>query len=230
MLPKKKTPKKNDLRDLTILMYGRPKVGKSTWASHADGALFLATEPGLNHVEVFQVPVSNWEEVLVACKDLAAGGHGFSTVVIDTVGNAHQMCMDYVCAKNGWAHPADAGYGKGWTAVGNEWKRVLTKLAALPYGLIMVAHDKPLTDERTGAVKMIPALSGSAREAVVALADLVLYAETERIKVDGEVTERRVVRTKPTTGYEAGDRTGRLPDPLPLDWSAFVAAFNGGDK
>ena len=35
----------------------------------------------------------------------------------------------------------------------------------------------------------------------------------------------RVMRTKPHPTYEAGDRTGRLPEQLPLDYDAFVKAF-----
>ena len=34
------------------------------------------------------------------------------------------------------------------------------------------------------------------------------------------------MRTKPTTLFEAGDRTGRLPETIPLDYEAFVHAFN----
>jgi hypothetical protein len=37
---------------------------------------------------------------------------------------------------------------------------------------------------------------------------------------------RRVIRTKPSLYYEAGDRTGRLPETLDLDFSKFYAAFN----
>ena len=41
----------------------------------------------------------------------------------------------------------------------------------------------------------------------------------------GNIVINRVLRTKPHPTYEAGDRTGRLPDVLPLDYSAFVKAF-----
>jgi hypothetical protein len=238
MLPTVKTPQKGDVRDLTIAVYGGPKIGKSTLASGAEGAIFLATEPGLNHLSVYQwqrdedtAPgVHNWADMLRACGEIASGEHDFKTVVIDTVGNAYDMCMDHVCAANKWTHPQDGAHGKGWAAVSGEWKRVLNKLAALPYGLIMIAHDKAQEDQRTGAIKTVPALPPSARLAVVALSDMVLYATAERVKDGDETTTRRVLKTKPSPDYEAGDRTGRLPETLPLNWDAFVDAFNGGDK
>ena len=46
LLPTTKTAPKNTLADLTVLVYGQTKIGKTTLCSQADGALFLATEPG----------------------------------------------------------------------------------------------------------------------------------------------------------------------------------------
>ena len=57
MLPITKSPPKHQLADLTVLLYGPSKIGKSTWCAQADGALFLATEPGLNALNVFQVAI-----------------------------------------------------------------------------------------------------------------------------------------------------------------------------
>jgi hypothetical protein len=37
-----------------------------------------------------------------------------------------------------------------------------------------------------------------------------------------------VIRTKPNPAYEAGDRTGRLPEVFPLDFDAFGKAFATG--
>ena len=37
---------------------------------------------------------------------------------------------------------------------------------------------------------------------------------------------RRVIRTKPSLYYEAGDRTGRMPETIDLDFRKFLDAFN----
>ena len=47
-LPTAKTPAKRSLSDVSILLYGPSKIGKSTFASQAPNAIFIATEPGLN--------------------------------------------------------------------------------------------------------------------------------------------------------------------------------------
>jgi hypothetical protein len=92
MLPTAKTPPKGDLADLSVLVYGRPKAGKSSFCAQADGALFLATEAGLNHLEAYQVPITCWEELLEACAEIAKGEHDFRTVILDTVDNAYRFC------------------------------------------------------------------------------------------------------------------------------------------
>ena len=66
MLPTTKTPPKTGLSDLTVLVYGQTKIGKTTLCSQAESALFLATEPGLNALDVFQAPILSWDDLLIA--------------------------------------------------------------------------------------------------------------------------------------------------------------------
>jgi len=233
MLPTTKTPAKQELADLTVLMYGRSKIGKSETCSHADGALFLATEPGLNALNVFQVPVETWEDLLNACGEIAQEDHPFKTVIIDTVDNAYKMCGDYICKKHKIEHESDLGYGKGWALINNEFQRVLNKLAFLPYGLFLVSHSQEKEVEtRTGKhIRIVPTLPDKARKIVLGMVDLILYCDIEVSQdADGKPTYRRVMRTKPNPNYEAGDRTGRLPETIDLDFAKFVEAFNAGAK
>ncbi len=148
--------------------------------------------------------------------------------LIDTVDNAFKYCSEHVCAKHNIEYEGDLGHGKGWALVKNEWHRVLTRLASLPYGLILISHAQDKTIEtRTGEyTKTQPSLPDRARNVVLGLVDMILYCDAvPRKDASGNVTIDRVMRTKPHPTYEAGDRTGRLPDPLPLDYDAFVKAF-----
>ena len=228
MLPTKKTAPKQDLSDLRILAYGPPKAGKSTWASGAEGALFLATEPGLNALDVFQIPIGKWEELLAACAEIAEGSHPYKTIIIDTVDNAYKLCSEYVCAKFKIDHESDLGYGKGWALVNSEFQRVLTKLAFLPYGLFLISHSQEKEIEtRTGKyTRIVPTLPEKARKIVLAIVDLILFCDLDPSTDGGRSTVRRVMRTKPSLYYEAGDRTGRLPEIIDLSFQAFLEAFS----
>jgi hypothetical protein len=229
MLPTKKQKPLTDPMQYTTLIYGPTKVGKTTFASNAPGALFLATEPGTNALEVYSLAIKTWQDLLAACAELAKGKHGFKTIVIDTIDNAYLFCQEHVCKENGWKHPSDGAYGKGFAAVNNEFRRVMLKLANMPMGLVVISHSQEKDVEtRTGTyTRITTTLPGGANKIVLGLMDMVLYAEVMAVKEGKELAYRRVFRTKQTPAYDAGDRTGKLPETLPLDWAAFIAAFEG---
>lgn len=233
LLPKEKTKPVTELGHLSILIHGRPKAGKSTLASKFPGTLFLATEPGLNHLEVYQIAITKWEQLLEACAELAAGNHSFKTVVIDTVDNAYKFCAEYICAKHKIQHESDLGYGKGYAFITAEFHRVLLKLAQLPYGLVLISHseDKEI-ETRTGRiVRTVPTLPNKASKIVLGLVDIIGFIDLEEYQdEEGKKSYRRVLRTKPNLTYEAGDRTGRLPECINLDYESLVSAFNSADK
>jgi hypothetical protein len=229
ILPTTKTPPKINWALPIILLYGFAKSGKSTLCSHFENALFLATEPGLNSLNVFQVLIRCWEDLLNVCAEIERGNHSFKTIIIDTVDNMCRFCTEYVLKKHGLEHESDLPFGKGYAMVMAELQRVLTKLGFLPYGLVLISHAKEIEiDDRTGKyTRMVPALPDKARNIVLGMADMVLFCDMElQTGADGERTVRRVIRTKPSLYYEAGDRTGRLPETLDLDFEKFAAAFN----
>jgi hypothetical protein len=225
-LPTKKTTPSDDPMQYSILLYGQTKAGKSTFASRAEDAFFIETEPGLNALSVYKARVESWDDILSVCAELSKQQHEFKTIVCDTVDNAYEFCLAHVCKKLKIDHPADLDYGKGWSAVNLEFKRVLTKLAAMPQGLILISHSKVQeVKHKTGKYdKTVPTTGGS--KVVLGLMDLVLMVEVESVQSEDGIRHRRVIHTKPTATYDAGDRTARLPATLPLDYHAFIDAFN----
>lgn len=228
-LPTEKTKPSNSLSDYSVLLYGASKIGKSTFCSHAEKALFLATEPGLNALDVFQTPIKNWTDLLNVCKELVTNKHNFKTIVIDTIDNAFQFCNDYICEKNDIGYPSELPYGKGFALVNNEFQRVLLKLAQMKQGLFLVSHStEKEIDTRTGKyVKTVCTLPGKANKIVLGLVDIILYCTTETIKnKNDESVERRIFLSKPSKFYDAGDRTGRLSEVIDLDYATLVKEFN----
>jgi len=227
-LPTTRSTPTTDLSTKTTLIYGPPKIGKSTFAAQFPDALFFECEPGLSELSVYKTPTHTWEDFLAACKLVAAGEHKFKTIVVDTIDNAFLMCSAHVCAKHQIEYEGDLPHGKGWAFVKNEWHRVLTRLASLPYGLVLISHavDKRI-ETRTGEyTKTQPSLPDRARQVVLGLVDMILFCDTVSRKDErGEAVVQRVIRTKPHPTFEAGDRTGRLPETLPLDFATFTACF-----
>ena len=208
ILPIKKSEKNTNLSDQVILVYGRPKIGKSTLCSYFDDAVFLATEPGLNHLEVNKVNITSWKKFLEACAELAGGKHNFKTVIVDTVDNLITYCSDYVCTENNIDHPSELPHGKGWSMVTTELKRAVIKLAALPYGLIMVSHAKQeeIETKTKKYNRFSPDLSGKNKSVVLNMQDIILFMDSGM--KDGE--EVGIVRTKPSLFWDAGDKSKLL--------------------
>ena len=99
----------------------------------------------------------------------------------------------------------------------------------MPYGLYLISHSQETEIEtRTGKyTKIVPTLPEKARKIVLGLVDMILYCDIETATgPDNKVIARRVMHTKPSLYYEAGDRTGRLPDVIDLDYAKFIEAYN----
>ena len=181
---------------------------------------------------MYQLPILSWDDLLNACAEITEGKHPFRTVIIDTIDNAYKFCTDYIVKKAKVEHESDLGYGKGYALVNNEFQRVLSKLAFLPYGLFLISHAKEIeVDTRTGKyTRIVPTLPDKARKIVLGMVDQVLFCDLEVTKAEGGAeSTNRVIRTKPGLYYEAGDRTGRLPETIELDFRNFLESFNTAD-
>ena len=228
-LPTQKTQPDMRLQSKKVLLYGSPKVGKSTFCSHLPNALFLATEPGLDSLSRYEVPITSWDDILDACADIAAGDHQYQTIIIDTIDNAWRYCTAWICKKHRVEYEGDLQYGKGSALVNTEFHRVITKMSNLPYGLWMISHAKSITVEGRSTkdfTKTVPTVPDRARNVVVAMADFILYCSMdEKMKLD-KFVQTRTIHTKPNLYFEAGDRTGLLPEEIPMDCEKFMACFD----
>jgi len=222
LLPTKKSELVTDLSNAKMLIHGPPKIGKSTFASQIPDTLFLATEQGLDFLKVYKADISDWQKLLDAGKELD-GTQKFKSVVLDTVNNAHQMCQDFICKKHKISHPQDLDYGKGWGLVNHEFKRVITRLSHQGRGLLLICHSQEKTIKTNTAeiTRVVPTLPGSARDFILGLVDVILFAEA----VETEGGTKRILHATPSENWIAGDRTGKLPEIMPLDYKAVAKAF-----
>jgi hypothetical protein len=222
-LPTTKRKPLTDLAAYRILIYGSPKIGKSTFCSQIEDVLFLDTENGLQALEVCSVNITSWNDFKSACGALKKG-HSCKFVAIDTVDSLYRMCREDVLRRLGVRHESDSPYGKGYAEVKGEFTDVMEKVFKLPYGIILTSWSKMIevktrTDIFNKAVTTLPT---AIQEFVTGTVDIILYAE---VLHDG----RRVIHANSSELHLGGDRTGRLPHTLPLDYSQFEIAFRGGE-
>lgn len=228
-LPTEKSAPSLNPDRLKALLYGPPKIGKSTFASkiNPDHTLFIATEPGLGSLEVFQAAPANWAGFRQIGADLAEDPQHFEVIVIDTVDELYRMCSDHVCADLGIKHPADADYGKGWQAVRDEFALRVGKLTGLGLGVWFISHSEDREVKKKVGTKTVtqPSLTGQGRKFLTGFVDFIFLATWE----GDEEKDERVLRTQGGEGHEAGGRVPEeakpLPDPLPLDAGALRSAM-----
>lgn len=226
MLPKEKTKPTTNINEYTYLIYGEPKVGKTTLASQFPDAIFLATEAGHKFVEVYKIDIKNFDEFKLAARELCTEEHQFKTVVIDTADNLYTMAAKSVCKKMGIEHQSDADFGKAYDRIKHEIMEIITALTLRGLGVVFISHvdtreithHRNVPDGKGGHVvaevksKVTDAtLSGSAKKIIRGLCDMIFYCY---IDDKGE----RWIRTKQTETIVAGDRSGRLPAVMPLDY------------
>jgi hypothetical protein len=215
-LPTKKTVKQHELTKMNSMIYGVPKIGKSTFASTingGEGVLFCSTEKGYNHLEVYNVDITSWNDFRELGRTLSKDNGGYKILVIDTVDLLVKQCERYVCQKHGVEHPSDLSFGKGFTLIKDEFITVATAINQMGFSLCFISHAK----EREQKTKtqtwtyMDTSLSATWSTLVCGMCDFIFY-----IHMDSE--GNRKIRTKGHKYINSGDRTGKLPEVMPLDF------------
>src|SRR5690606_2505587 len=102
------------LRAPKIVIYGGPKVGKSTFAAGAPKAVFVQTEEGLDALDVVKFPMAQtFGDVMGALQALATEEHEFETVVIDSLAWTEPLIWAHVTTAHQVKHLGEIGYGRG---------------------------------------------------------------------------------------------------------------------
>lgn len=226
-----------------ILLAGEPKIGKSTFASSAPGAIGILTEDGMAGIDSQAFPLaSTLDDVYSAITTLLKEPHDFQTVFVDSLDWLEPLVNAHVCKANNWKDIETPGFGKGYVAAAAEWRNVLDGLEALrrerQMGIILICHvkvqriDSPTVE---GYDAYVLKMHNRASALVEEWADIVGFA-SHRIKtkqVDAGFGNKetkalksteRVLHLEPHPAYPSGSRFG-LRD-CPLEWSAFADQLN----
>jgi hypothetical protein len=210
-------------RSLSLIVYGPSKVGKTTLANSTPGPrLFLDAEGGTKFLPGKKIiwdpmrenvpELGDWETCIVYVRDyatlerayqwLASGKHPFRSVILDSLSEAQQKCVDAIAGKE---QMKIQDWGALFRTVGTMARQLrdLTVHPTKPLDAVVIVC---MTRDSSSGIKQ-PYVQGQLSITLPFYFDVIGYLFTQNAE-DGTLVRRLL--TSPAPGYEAGDRTGRL--------------------
>lgn len=231
-----------------MVLYGPPKIGKSTFGAESERPIFVPTEDGIDNVTVDRFPrVNTWADLVANLESVASDEHEYQTLVLDTLNGAAELASQHVCETKFGGDFGPKGYssfGQGIAATSEEMRRLLPILdRCRERGLmvLLLAHTgiqsvkNPIDGDYQ---KFTPDVDRRVWARFAAWADIIARVEFEHTVVRrGEGSGKavgsstRVVRFTGSAAEDAGCRVGfDLPDRLPLSFQAFRDALGDSSE
>ena len=218
-----------DLKGKYLLIYGKPKTGKTTMASRFPKNLLIAFEKGYNAIDgIKAVDVNKWSEFRQILRQLEKpeAREMYDTITIDTTTIAYEMCEQFVCSQNGVQTIRDIPWGQGWALTKKEFETCLRKITMLGYGLVLISHietRKEKTADDSEIEILAPSMPKRCYEVVNQIVDIIGYIATEW---DDDGNSQRWLYTRQTPTVMAGSRFPYLAPKIKLGYEELVNAIN----
>lgn len=216
-----------------ILVYGRFKKGKTTFALSAgvDQTLIADPETGTSYMEGLNPNVwhiTTWTDLEELYGYLRLGDHPYKWVVLDGLSRFSDMALDYTMGVR-QERQLDAKPGmvqlKDWGQAGKLMKTMLVNFYNLQgMGVIYTAQERAMdtvdseADDEAGseeAMAFIPDLPKGVRGTVNSLVDVIARIYIARVDVNGVEKRQRRLWIGDHPMYDTGARSEyQLPDYL----------------
>lgn len=129
-----------------VLIYGPPKIGKTTLASEFPAPVFLKVEDGdTADVELTGWEINSYADALEAVTALFEK-HDFTTLVVDSLSKLEPLIWREVCERNKWPSIEAPGYGKGYVEADLLWQEFMQAVSGLRrmrgMSVVLIAHSE----------------------------------------------------------------------------------------
>jgi len=224
-LPKEKV-KASRKSPKNMIIYGPPKIGKTTMLSLLNNCLIIDLEDGSDMVDALKIKANSLADLQKIGTEIIKAGKPYKYVAIDTISKLEEWCEGYAKAiykktpmgknfdsKNENLSVLSLPNGAGYLYLRMAYKEWMDKLNKLAEHVILVGHLKDKMLEKQGkevAVKDLD-LTGKIKQITCANADAVGYIYRE-----GEET---MISFNSMEDVTAGSRCAHLKGAtMPLAW------------
>jgi len=218
-------------RPLSVLVYGRNKKGKTTFAATAGKVLILDPENGTDHLTKVNPdvwPVNQWSDLNEAYQFLRSGDHDYQYVAFDGMTRFANMGLRFVMAQEeerDISRPPGIVQLKDYGKSGELMKGLLYNIHSLKLGTIFTAQEKQIdagefqdedVDVEDTSIQYVPDMPNGIRTVLNSLVDVIGRIYTVRQETEKGTVIRRRLWLSPSPLYDTGYRSDyRLPDYLP---------------
>lgn len=185
VLPTKKV-KAQRVNPKRLLVYSKPKTGKTTAFAGLEDNLILDLENGAEYVEALKIPISDLQTLLDAGKAIKEAGKPYKYVTVDTVTALEEMIMPlavklYRQTAMGKNYSGDnvttLPNGAGYLYIRQAFFQVLDFIDTLAPTIILSGHikDKVVDDKGEMVMAANIDLTGKIKSLICAQADAIGY-------------------------------------------------------
>ena len=210
-----------------MIIYGAPKIGKTTVLSQLDNCLILDLEDGSDMVDALKVKANNLKELQAIGAAIMKEGRPYKYIAVDTISKLEEWCEGYAKQiymrtpmgknfekNNPGASVLSLPNGAGYLYLRMAYKEWIDKLNKLADHVILVGHLKDKMLEKKGkevAVKDLD-LTGKIKQITCTNSDAIGYIYRE-----GTDT---MISFDSLDDIAAGTRCAHLKGKaMPLEWS-----------
>ena len=195
---------------LSVLIYGQPGIGKTTFGVSAPDAVLFDYDGGVQRINgAHQVPTlqpTSWEDTNEALMEIQNEMPEIKTIVIDTVGKMLDYMSAYIIKTDPKMAMRDGSLSlKGYGVRKQMFVNFIKQLALMGKNVVFIAHER---EERRGEETFKrPEIGGSSANDLIKDLDLVGYMYA--------VGKERVITFDPAEYYYAKN-TCNLPAAIKL--------------
>lgn len=163
---------------LSVLIYGQPGIGKTTFAVSAPDAVLFDYDGGVQRIngahQVATLQPTSWEDTNIALQEIANEMPEIKTIVIDTVGKMLDYMSAYIIKNDAKMAMRDGSLSlKGYGVRKQMFVNFIKQLALMGKNVIFIAHER---EERRGEETFKrPEIGGSSANDLIKELDLVGY-------------------------------------------------------
>ena len=163
---------------LSVLIYGQPGIGKTTFGVSAPDAVLFDYDGGVQRINgAHQVPTlqpTSWEDTNIALQEIQNEMPEVKTIVIDTVGKMLDYMSAYIIKNDAKMAMRDGSLSlKGYGVRKTMFINFIKQLSIMGKNVVFIAHER---EERRGEETFKrPEIGGSSASDLIKELDLVGY-------------------------------------------------------